>query len=49
MYVLAAVLDGVALRSEHILKYSVSTNYVYDFSHVLLGVCLMYRQEMLTM
>jgi hypothetical protein len=38
MTVLAAVLDGVALRPlEHILKYIVSADYVYDFSRVLLG------------
>jgi hypothetical protein len=44
MSVLAAVLDGVALRPlEHILKYSVSANYVHGFSRLLLGACLMYR------
>jgi len=44
MSVLAASLDGAALKPlEHILKYSVSANYVYDFSRVLLGACLRYR------
>jgi len=35
---LAAFLDGVAVRPlEDILKHSMSANYVYDFSRVLLG------------